>query len=166
MTFRCFLQHWWWVCQFLCNSSVKRSARRRKEWKLLCSLVEQQQILLYLWSDGSSVNTLWPGGCCLSVSFDKVCGWLEWHSVTRPITLLSLCHVTVRTDSWWQNPGPSSSVWFLRSYLDYVFLSVFSYQKKPPSQHHAGSLACLVLGHISGGSAAITQREPKMIHSD
>ena len=36
--------------------------------KLLYSLVVQQQMLLYLLSDGSRVNRLWLGGCCLVVS--------------------------------------------------------------------------------------------------
>ena len=33
--------------------------------ELLCSLVVLQQILLYVLSDGSRVNRLWLGGCCL-----------------------------------------------------------------------------------------------------
>ena len=37
--------------------------------ELLCSLVVQWQILLYLLSDSSRVNRLWLGGCCLFVPF-------------------------------------------------------------------------------------------------
>ena len=40
--------------------------------KLLCSLVVQQQILVYLLSDGSRVNRLWLGGGCLLVSLVSV----------------------------------------------------------------------------------------------
>ena len=40
--------------------------------KLLCSLVVRQQILLYMLSDGSRVNRLWLGGCCLLVSLGSV----------------------------------------------------------------------------------------------
>ena len=39
---------------------------------LLSSLVVQQQILLYVLSDGSSVNRLWLDGCCLLVTLDSV----------------------------------------------------------------------------------------------
>ena len=39
--------------------------------KLLCSLLVSQQTL-YPLSDGSRVNILWLGGCCLLVSLGSV----------------------------------------------------------------------------------------------
>ena len=38
--------------------------------ELLCSLVVQWQILLYLLSDSSRVNRLWLDDCCVLVRFE------------------------------------------------------------------------------------------------
>ena len=46
--------------------------RSPRGMKLLFCLVVQQQILLYLLSDGSGLNRLWLGGCCLLVSLISV----------------------------------------------------------------------------------------------
>ena len=50
---------------------VEDELRSLTAWgvKLLCILLMWQQILMYLLSDGSSVNRQWLGGHCLLVSF-------------------------------------------------------------------------------------------------
>ena len=53
------------------DNGVLRMSLGVSAWgvKLLCILVIWQQILMYFLSDGSSVDRLWLGGCCLLVSF-------------------------------------------------------------------------------------------------
>ena len=52
------------------HMSDEDELRRLTAWvkKLLCSLVVRQQILVYLLSDGSRVNTLWLGVLSFSIS--------------------------------------------------------------------------------------------------
>ena len=67
--FVCFLQYYIWaLCargkkNYFINRSVDFELRSLTAWgmKLLCSLMEQQQILLHLSPDGSRVNRLWLG---------------------------------------------------------------------------------------------------------
>ena len=62
----------WWTVEDVLSLAV---------WgvNLLCSLVVQQQILLYLLADGSGVNRLWLGGCCIfGLCADISLHWCHW----------------------------------------------------------------------------------------
>ena len=65
--------------------------------KLLCSLVVRQQILVYLLSDGSRVNTLWLG--VLSFSISGLCADIS----------LSWCHWRAVVMLWWPVPPAEPS---------------------------------------------------------
>ena len=71
---------------FTPSQDVAREFSSTKVWgvKLLCSLLVQQQILLYLLSDGSRVNRLWLDGCCHLVS----------------LRFVQTSHFTDITDAW------------------------------------------------------------------
>lgn len=87
--------------------------------RLLCSLVVQEQVLLYVLSDDRRVNRMCLGGCCLSVSLGSMqtVHWCHWCCVDGSSDVLgvSIAPLERLTRTWPRNLTPRKEellLWF------------------------------------------------------